>query len=452
MTGIFRAYDIRGVFPDELTEQVANRTGKAIVNYIKELTKEEKLTLVIGIDMRASSPLLKQQVVEGMVDQGADVIDIGMVSTPAFYYAVASGGYDGGIMVTASHNPKEYNGLKLVTAGAKPIGEGNGMEEVEKLVLNNLFESKEVGIIKKVENIPEAHVDYERHFSSVAKIKPLKIVVDTANGMGYQFLKILFQSMNCEVTYLFDEPDGNFPNHEADPLKEENNKAIQEKIREIGADLGIAADGDGDRVFFMDETGKTIPQQIIRGLLGQIFLRTNPGATICYDIRPGKITPEMITNAGGKAVMTRVGHSLIKATMLEEDAVFGGENSGHMFVKFPFGTYEAPVVIILKLLDEWSHMNKKVSEIIKPYEKYFHSGEINSEVEDKQGKMKAIADIYKDTAKDINWLDGVSIDCEDYWFNIRPSNTEPKLRFTLEAVSLEIMEKKRDEILKIIRS
>jgi len=247
------------------------------------------------------------------------------------------------------------------------------------------------------------------------------------------------------------ELDGTFPNHEADPMKEENTKDLRKRVVKERADIGIAIDGDGDRIFFVDNKGELVPQQIIRGLLAKIFLREYPGATICYDIRPGKITVDMIKEAGGKPVVTRVGHSLIKEKMREVDALFGGESSGHFFLKLEKGVYEVPVIVILKLLQELSESGKSFSELIKPYKKYFHSGEINLVVEDKLGKIKEIEELYKGEAKEVNNLDGIMVDMGDFWFNLRPSNTEAKLRLNLEATSNKLMEEKRDEVLKIIR-
>jgi phosphomannomutase len=268
--------------------------------------------------------------------------------------------------------------------------------------------------------------------------------------MGAQYLEAIFSKLPCELIKMYFNLDGTFPNHQADPLKDENLVDLKNKVLEEQADLGIATDGDGDRIFFIDEKAETVPPHILRGLLAKIFLREKPGATICYDIRPGKITKDMIVKYGGKPMITRVGHSLIKEKMREVNSYFAGESSGHYFLKFDDSYYEAPIVIILKILEELSESGLTLSNIINPYKRYFHTGEINSEVDDKQGKIKELGDIFKD-AKNINYLDGITIEYDDFWFNVRPSNTEPLLRLNLEANSKEKMQEMRDKVLKIIR-
>jgi phosphomannomutase len=267
--------------------------------------------------------------------------------------------------------------------------------------------------------------------------------------MGALDVEAMFKGLPCELVRINFKLDGTFPVHPPDPLKEENLELLKKEVIKNKADLGIAPDGDGDRYFFVDEKGQSVPQPILRGLMAQIELKENPGATVCYDIRPGKITKEMIEEVGGKAVVTRVGHTLIKEKMLEVDAIFGGESSGHYFYKLPYGTFEAPIVLVLKFLTYLSEQDKSLSDVVVPYKKYFHTGEVNSEVEDKEGKMKEIEEKYSEC--EINKLDGISMDCGDFWFNVRPSHTESLLRFALEAKTKEIMEQKRDEIIKMIR-
>ncbi len=451
MSGIFKEYDIRGIYPAELNEQTAYKIGKASAIFMKKVSGKKKIKVAVGNDMRLSSPKLKPELIKGLLEQGADVIDIGMVSTPTFYFGVSNYGYDGGIMVSASHNPPQFNGFKVVKKLAEMIGGKTGLEDIQKLVEQNTFEECKKGALSELSTVLADHVNEEIGYADISKIKPLKVVVDAANGMGAQYCDALFKKLPCKLVKMFFEFDGSFPNHEADPFKDENNKLLQQRVVKEKADLGIAIDGDGDRIFFIDETGRTVPQHIIRGMVAQLFLREHKGAVICYDIRPGRITKEMIEAAGGKAVMTIVGHSNIKAKMKEVNAVFGGESSGHMFVKKKKGIYESPMIVILKVLQELSESGKAFSEYIQPYDIYFHSGEINSLVENKIGKMNEIEAFYKPKAKSINWLDGVTIDCGDFWFNVRPSNTENKLRLNLEAVSKAAMEKRRDEVLRIIR-
>lgn len=450
---IFKAYDIRGIYPDELNEDVVYRVGRAYADMLKEEnSSKDSLIVVVGKDMRISTPKLLPELIKGITEQGVNVVKIGYASTPTMYFATSFFKYDGGVAVTASHNPKEYNGLKLVRAGAVPISGDTGIKDIAKRVENNDFiTSSKRGEVTERNDAIDKQIELALNYADIDKIKPLKIVMDTANAMGITYMEKLFAKLPCQLIKINSELDGTFPAHLADPLDDENNQDLQEKVVEEKADLGIAIDGDGDRIFFVDNNGKTIDQSIIRGILSMIFLKDNPGATICYDIRPGRITRDMILKYGGKPSVTKVGHSLIKEQALKEGAVFAGESSGHFFLKMSHGLYEVPMIVTLKLLTEFSQANKSVAEYIKPYDIYYHSGEINSEVEDKEGKMKELAEKYKD-AKDISWLDGVTIEYDDFWFNVRPSNTEPLLRLNLEAISKEVMKEKRDEVLKIIRN
>ncbi|PIY78752.1 MAG: phosphomannomutase/phosphoglucomutase [Parcubacteria group bacterium CG_4_10_14_0_8_um_filter_35_7] len=448
---IFKAYDIRGIYPSELNEEVIYKIGRAYAVLIQK-ENEGKITIAVGKDMRLSSPKLKEALVKGLVTQGVNVVEIGLVSTPTFYFAVANYGYDGGMQVSASHNPREWNGLKLVRKKAIPVSEDTGMKKIKAMVEKGEFmEVEEKGEVSKKEGVLQDQIKHDFKYADISKIKLFKVVVDPANAMGALYSEAMFDRLPCELIKMNFELDGTFPNHEADPMKEENTKDLRKRVVKERADIGIAIDGDGDRIFFVDNKGELVPQQIIRGLLAKIFLREYPGATICYDIRPGKITVDMIKEAGGKPVVTRVGHSLIKEKMREVDALFGGESSGHFFLKLEKGVYEVPVIVILKLLQELSESGKSFSELIKPYKKYFHSGEINLVVEDKLGKIKEIEELYKGEAKEVNNLDGIMVDMGDFWFNLRPSNTEAKLRLNLEATSNKLMEEKRDEVLKIIR-
>lgn len=449
---IYKAYDIRGIYPEELNEELTYKIGRVYADILKKQLKKDSIKIVVGRDMRLSSPKLTKKVIQGIIEQGVDVVDISLASTPTFYFAVAHYNYDGGIIITGSHNPKEYNGIKFVKSKAYPVGYDTGINEIEKRVSENKFEKPDKkGKIEKKENFVEAHVEHDLKYVDVRKIKPFKIVVDTGNAMGAHYLEKLFKKLPCELIKMNFKLDGTFPAHLADPYKKENTEELKKAVVEEKADLGIATDGDGDRIFFVDNKGELIEPGIVRGLLSKIFLKEYPGAKILYDIRPGKITYDMIIKYGGKPSVSKVGHSLIKAQAIKENAVFAGESSGHFFLKMKHGFYEVPMIVILKLLEYISVENKPFSEIIKPLKKYFHSGEINLEVDDKKGKIKEIAEKYKD-AKKILWLDGVSIEYDDFWFNVRPSNTEPLLRLNLEAKSKEIMEKKRDEVLKIIKS
>ena len=449
---IFKAYDIRGKYPEQINEDLVYKIGRAYSTFLSKENPQKKLNIVISSDMRLSSPCLKENLIKGIIDSGFNVIDIGLATTPTFYFAVAFYGYDGGLQVSASHNPKEFNGLKIVREKGFPVSGEGGIYEIRDIVKNESFidVSSTKGEIIKKEGVLEMEVKEESKGINLEKIKPFRIAIDAANSMGAVDIKEIFKSLPCEVIGMNFELDGTFPVHEADPLKEENMKFVQDKVLKDKADLGISIDGDADRYFFVDEKGETVPQSILRGLMAQIAIKENPGSTVCYDIRPGKITKDMIEEVGGKAVVTKVGHSLIKEKMIELDAIFGGESSGHFFYKFDFGTFEAPTTLIRKFLVYISEQNKPLSEIVKPYKKYFHSGEINTEVENKEGKMKEVAEKYSNGK--ISYLDGVTIEYPDYWFIVRPSNTESLLRFIIESTSKEKMEEKRDEIINIIKS
>lgn len=448
---IFKAYDIRGIYPDQLDDQTAYDIGRAHATLLQRENEGKQLTIAVCCDMRLSSPALKAKTIEGLTDSGVNVVDFGMLSTPTYYFGVAFFGYDGGIQVSASHNPKEYNGFKPVRAHSVPISKETGLVEMKGMILKQEFvHADHKGSVSSKEGVTAIERREQAKDIPIRTIKPFKVVVDAANAMGALDVEAIFSGLPCELVKLNFDLDGTFPAHQPDPLDEANLKILQDAVRGQKADLGIAPDGDGDRYFFVDNNGEVIRQEILRGIMAQIALKENPGATVCYDIRPGRITKDMIEEAGGRAVVTRVGHSLIKETMLQENAVFGGESSGHYFYKCPYGTFEAPMILVLKFLVWLSEQNKPLAEAIRPYKKYFHSGEINSTVADIPSKLKEIQERYQDA--DINLLDGVTVTHPDWWFNIRGSNTEPLIRLNLEARSQELMEEKRDEVLGVIRS
>ena len=454
MGEIFKAYDIRGIYGSELTEDIAYKTARALSQMIANEQSGRKLRLVVGSDMRVSSPSLKQVVIQGILDEGHDVVDVGLVSTPAFYFAVAKYGYDGGMMVSASHNPPQYNGLKMVRAGGVPVSRDTGIMRLRDQVMNNqnFGEKKSGGTVTTRDDIVKNDVAEAIQFASIQNIKPYKIVADAANAMGATYLRELFTKLPCELIELNFELDGTFPAHEADPFKEENNQALMQAVVEQRADLGITTDGDGDRIFFVDNEGKLIEPAMVRGIMAQLFLEQFPGSTICYDIRPGRITRDMIEQYGGKPSVTKVGHSLIKEQALKEGAVFAGESSGHFFVKLPHGTFEAPCIVVLKLLQYFSRSDQPIADQIRPLRKYAHSGEINSTVADKDAVMAIIKSTYAPTALAVAELDGITIEYPDYWFNVRASNTEPLLRLNLEARTSELCTNKTKELLEIIRA
>lgn len=448
---IFKAYDIRGIYDEDFDNETAYKLGLAYsAMRRKELNNKKNIQIVVGMDMRISSPALKEKLIDGLTDGGVDIVDIGLSSTPTFYFAVAHFKYDGGIIVSASHNPKEYNGFKLVREKALSIGKETGIFELRDIVTKgNLKKTDEKGKVTKREDILEEQIKHDLNYTDIKNIKPFKIVIDTANAMGSLYFDALFKYLPCEIVKMNWKLDGTFPSHEADPLKPENVKDLSKKVLEEKADLGIATDGDGDRIFFIDNEGEAIEPGIARAILCKLFLLENPGAKIAYDIRPGKITLDTIMENGGIPIVTPVGHSLIKTQAIKEDAVFAGESSGHFFLNMDEGCYEVPLIVTLKMLEELSKSNQSFSDYIKPYKKYFNSGEINSKVENANIKIQKIKENYKDGNQ--NELDGITVEYSDWWFNVRLSNTEPLIRLNLEATSQKLMEEKRDELLKLIR-
>jgi phosphomannomutase len=452
---IFKAYDIRGIYKKDLDEKTAYNLGMAYVELrkkdLKNKKQTKKLKIVVSSDSRLSSPSLKKSLIKGLLNAGADVVDIGVNATPTFYFAVAKYKYDGGIMVSASHNPKEWNGFKLTREKAIPVSGNTGIEFLkEKILSNNLKISDKKGILIKKKNVLQDQIKQDLKHGKIKKIKPFKIVVDPANAVGALFIRELFKYLPGKIIKINFKLDGNFPAHEADPIKEENLKQIKKEVIKQKADLGITTDGDGDRIFFIDNKGELIDQAIIRGLLSKLFLQEKPKSKIGFDVRPGKITEDLILENKGKPVKTKVGHSLIKEQMLKENIYFSGESSGHFFLNMPIGCFEVPNIVIIKLLQEFSNSNLPISEQIKKYQKYFHSGEINREVKNKEKIFEKLEKKYK-KAK-INKLDGLSVALNNFWFNVRASNTENKMRLNLEAVNKKIMEEKTKDVLKIIES
>ncbi len=441
---IFKAYDIRAIYPDELDEDTAYKVGRAFVTYLK-CNK-----VVVGQDMRKSSPSLFESLARGITDQGADVIDIGFSSTPYFYFGTADS--PAGIMVTASHNPAKYNGFKMCREGTIPIGGDSGMDDIKKLAITETFtDPDKKGEIKK-KDIMKEFIEHNLKFLDKNLDNKLKIVVDTGNGMGgYTFPKVFEHIPNVEIVPLFFDVDMSFPNHEANPLKEENIADMKKKVVEENADFGVAIDGDCDRCMFIDEKGDLITADIMTALIGKVLLKDNPGSKILYDLRSSWATKEVIEENGGKPGMCRVGHAFIKKQMREEDAIFAGELSGHLYYRDSFTT-ESSIISTILIINLMRQEEKALSEMVVPLHRYFPSGEINSEVEDKQEKMDELEAMFKADAKITSHMDGIKLELDDWWFNVRPSNTEPLLRLNLEAKSKEKMEEMRDKILAIIRS
>jgi phosphomannomutase len=444
IANIFKAYDIRGLSPSELDPPLARRIGAAFVDYLKAKN------IAIGRDMRDTSPGLATAFIEGARSRGANVIDIGMVSTDMLYFAVASRSLDGGAMLTASHNPKQYNGIKLVRQGAIALSGDAGIKEVREAALGPEPQALTgtPGTVAEVD-VTEAFVAHCLGFIDVSKLTPLKLVLDAGNGMGGPAAERVFAKLPFERTDLFFTPDGNFPNHAADPLVEENRRDVIAKVKEKRADLGIAWDGDADRCFFIDDTGEFIPGDFVTALLGTMFAKREPGATIVYDVRASRAVADSITAAGGKPVMHRVGHAFMKVKMRELNAVYGGEVSAHYYFRDNWFADNGMIPALL-LLELVCGSGKKLSELLAPYRaKYFISGEINSKVADVPRALSLLEERFKDGR--ITKLDGISVDYDTWHFNVRGSNTEPLLRLNLEAYSKEEMEQRRDEVLAIIR-
>jgi phosphomannomutase len=448
-TDIFHAYDIRGIYPNELNEKAAYKIGLAFVKFLRKKTKKKKLNIVIGRDGRLSSPKLYKSLTQGITGGEANVIDIGLSTTPMLYWTVGYYKFDGGINITASHNPPKYNGFKLVREKAMKIGENSGMKEIKNLAKNidsSEFSKTNKGRIKKKNILPE-YIKDNLTLTNLKKIKRLKIVIDTANSVSGIVIPKIFKKTGCKIHHIFSKLDGNFPNHYPDPLKKENLKSLCAEVEKRKADLGIAFDGDGDRIFFIDQNGKVIEAHFITALLAELILEKNPKEKILFDIRTSNIVPEIIKSNGGKPVVYRIGHALISNKMIKDKIFFGGELSGHYFLKKHYYC-ESPFFVLFKVLEKMSETGKNISELVESYQKYFHSGEINFKIKDKEEILKALEKKYK--KRKISKLDGLRIDFNDWWFLVRASNTEPVLRLVLEAKTKKKMEKKVKELKKII--
>lgn len=439
---IFKAYDIRGVYPEEINGESAYRIGQAFAVFIKKISSRDKPQVVASRDNRLSSDSLFGELKKGIVSQGVDVIDIGLATTPMFYFAVIKYGCDGGIDVTASHNPPQYNGFKMVRNLAIPISEDSGIREIEELALSNNFPKIEQEGSAIGKEVISEYVDSNKE----KEIFKTKIVVDTANSVSGVLVPRMLD--NAELVHIFAALDGSFPNHEPDPLKKENIKMLQEAVVENKADLGVGFDGDGDRVFFVDERGEIISSDLMLSLVSSIVLREKPQSRILYDIRCSNIVREAIEGLKGEAVPSRVGHSFIKALMREKDIVFGGEYSGHYYLKQGDNYFESPYFVIFSVLKEMKNTGKKLSDLIGQFRKYYHSGEINFKVGDKIAIIENIKDKYREGK--LSNIDGVRIDFDDWWFSLRSSNTEPVLRLIIEAKTQDLMEEKLREFESII--
>lgn len=442
MSGIFKAYDIRGIYPTEINEDIAYKIGRAVASYLGAKT------LAIGRDSRTSSPKLFEALTKGVMEQGCDVIDLGTITTPMVYYASRVLDVDGAVSLTASHNPAEYNGVKICRKNAVPVGENSGMLDIEHHARKEDFpESAERGSMRT----HDIRTEYIKYISSFAKLgdRKFKMVIDAGNGMGSLEIDI-FRAFPKNITLetIYDDIDLTFPNHEANPLKTETLEDLQKKVLETNADLGFSYDGDADRIGFVDGNGRIIPMDHVTALIAKVVLERHPGSVILYDLRSSKAVPELIKKWGGVPRECRVGHALIKKQMHEEGAIFAGELSGHYyFQENSFG--ESASLAALYILNLITEADTSLAELAKDVARYYHSGEINSEVKDKDAVIEKLKELYKDGEQ--SELDGLKVTYGDWWFNVRPSNTEPVLRLNLEADSDELMQKKVEEILKVIR-
>ncbi|HEU4495080.1 MAG TPA: phosphomannomutase/phosphoglucomutase [Rubrobacteraceae bacterium] len=446
---IFKAYDIRGVYPDSLNEDLARDIGRAFVNYLGLSGSR----VIVARDMRLSGEALERAFIEGATQAGADVLDLGLVSTDALYFAVGHLEEPGGAMITASHNPKEYNGFKLCREDAIALSGEHGIGQIRDLIASGkLPEPAEYpGSVEK-SDITE---DYAKHcltFIDTEGLRPLKIVVDAGNGMAGEMLPPIFEELPFEYVAMYFELDGSFPNHPPNPIEPENMLELQERVKEVGADFGVAFDGDADRCFVVDERGTTISGDLLAALVAKNILEKEPGATILYSAVCSKAFPELVESEGGRAIRTKAGHSIIKPQMREYDAAFGGEHSGHFYFRDNYFA-DSGIIAMLTVAELVARQDGPLSELLTPIDPYVRSGEINSEVADQQATLEKVEEHYAqiDDPK-IDHLDGLTVDYGSWWFNLRPSNTEPLLRLNVEASDRETLERERDGLLDLIRS
>jgi phosphomannomutase len=450
--GIFKAYDIRGIYGEEMDPETALLIGRAFARVLGRLRDKPTSELRVGLgrDMRLTAPDMAEHLREGMVAEGAHVLDGGMIGTEMLYFLVGSRELDGGAMVTASHNPKAWTGVKLVREGALALSGDAGIGDVRAEIERGMPDPPGGGDVEEA----EVYEDFHRHalsFIDPERVTPRKVVVDGGNGMAGPMVGPLLERLGLDLTTTYWEPDGEFPDHEPNPLLPENRQFVIDRLREEGAELGIAWDGDADRCFFIDDEGTFVDGDFLTALLASSVLRKEPGATIVYDVRASRAVPDTVREMGGRSQVNRVGHAFFKIAMREHSAAFGGEVSGHYYFR-DFWCADSGTVPALLVLELLSIEGRTMSQLVDRFRgRYFISGEINSEITDPEAKMREIAESH--AGAEVSWLDGVSVDYPEWHFNVRPSNTEPLLRLNLESlVSREDMERRRDEVLALIRS
>jgi len=436
--GIFKAYDIRGIFGTEVTLETAERIGRAYAAFLKPSR------VAVGHDMRETGPEVEAALVRGLLAGGADVVRIGLTSTPMSYFAVGHYGFEGGIQVTASHNPSEYTGFKMSREEAIPISGDTGIREIQAMVESgNLPTAGTEGSVTDL----DIRADYVKHVLSFAEdIGPLTVAVDAANGMGGLEVELVFPHLPVTLVPLYLELDGTFPNHEPNPLREENLADLSRAVREANADLGVGFDGDCDRACFVEETGRTITNDLTTALIAMEVLRTNPGPVV-YDLRSSRVLPEVIREHGGTPVRERVGHSFLKARMRETNAVVGGEFSGHYYFRENYNA-DSAIIAVIKVMNLLSKTGRPFSKLLAPLRRYWMTGETNFEVEDKDAKIEEIARVFEDA--EIDFLDGVTVQYDDWWFNVRKSNTEPLLRLNLEGMTEAAFESGKRRVMALL--
>ena len=445
---IFKAYDIRGLVDKELTADFAFSTGVALARFL-ELEREPG-TVVIGEDMRPSSPTLATAFSAGITSQGLDVIRIGLASTDMLYFASGKLNLPGA-MFTASHNPAAYNGIKLCLSGARPIGKESGLVTIENFVKDGTpMAMRNIGV-EKTQNLLDEYVDHLLTLVDVSHIRPLKVVIDAGNGMGGYTAPAVFKRLNVEVIEMYFELDGTFPNHEANPIEPANLKDLQKAVKKHKADIGLAFDGDADRCFLVDEKSDLANPSALTALIATRELKKNPGSNIIYNLISSRAVKEVVEENGGSAVRSRVGHSYIKKLMAETDAVFGGEHSGHFYFR-DFWKADSGMLAALHAIAALGETQSTLSALLSTFNRYYSSGEINSTVSDAQAAMNQIEKIYrKKDDVEVDHLDGLTINGDTWWFNLRASNTEPLLRLNVEASTESRMKKVRDDVLNTIR-
>jgi phosphomannomutase len=440
---IFKAYDIRGTYPDQLNEDAAYKIGAALVGYLRPKS------IAVGRDMRVSSDPLAESLIRGINEAGSDVVDLGLVSTDGLYYAVGKYGYDGGVMITASHNPKQYNGFKICRENAVPLSGNEGLGQICESIQSGAWEPKASS--KGVTHRRDTNAEYAAHclsFIDTAKVKPFKIVIDAGNGMAGKTLPPVLSKLPVQVTPLYFELDGSFPHHPASPIELENLKDLQAKMLETKADFGVAFDGDADRMFLLDKYGVQLGGDMVTALVSKSLLSKHPGETILYNLICSRAVPQLIESMGGKAIRTRVGHALIKPLMKKYNAIFGGEHSGHFYFR-DFWFADSGLIAFLVCLELISSEGKPLHEMVRQIDPYVRSGEINSRVTSISDTIAAVKEAFRSGQQDE--IDGLTVQYDDFWFNLRPSNTEPLLRLNVEADTRTLLEVKTAEILKIIR-